>query len=213
MSDKSHHPHDPAHPPPEQPSFPPQSLESGNFGASTYERPGTPLPPQEGYPEYGGYTSSQQPFYPSADRPSRPVTVIIGCIMAWVGSAVGILIGALFLSITEDSALFDDVDLDVNRADAVDVLNLTGAFLLGWCLIVVVMAFLAFRGAKWAAITLLVMAGIMIALTLVTIVSGGGGQGVIGLLWSLASAALIYLNRPAKEWFAAKAEAKRLRTG
>jgi hypothetical protein len=213
MSDKSHHPYDPAHPPPDQPAFPPSSLESGNFGASTYERPGTPLSPQEGYPEYGGYGSPQQPFYPPADRSTRPVTVLIGCIMAWVGSAVGLLMGALFLSITEDSALFDDVDLDMNRADTVDVLNLAGAFLVGWCLIVVVMAFLAFRGAKWAAITLLAMAGIMVALTLVSMVTGGGGQGIVGLIWAGVSAALIYLNRPAREWFAAKAEAKRLRTG
>jgi hypothetical protein len=216
MSDKSHQPHDPAHPPPpEQPAFPPQSLESGNFGASTYGPPGHPLPEQAGYPEYGAYGSphAQQAFQAPGYGPKRPVTVLIGCIMAWIGAGFGILIGLVLLSISEDSSVFDEVDLDMSRSDVVDLMHVTGAFLAALCLIVIVMAVFAFRGAKWAAITLVVMAGIMVVLTLVSMVTGGGAQGAPGLIWSVVSGVLIYLNRPAREWFEAKSAAKsQLRT-
>jgi hypothetical protein len=212
MSDTSHPSHDPYHPAaPEPTAHAPASLEGGGFGTPAYSQHG-PLPPQAGYPEYGAYGSPhpQQAFHPPGTAPRRPGTVLAGCILAWVGSVFGVLVGLLLLSVSEDSPLFDEVDLGMSRADAVDAMHLAGGFLAGWCLVVAVMAVLAFRGVKWAAIALVVMAGLMVVLSLLSMVGSGGIQSLVGLLWSVGSAALIYLNRPAKAWFEAKAAAKRM---
>ncbi len=209
--------HPPPPPDPQQPrrsggAFPPASGQGGSSDAPGYQPyPGSSPPgsapyeagqPQQGYPAFGaGPGASGVP----PTEVKRPGTVLAGCILAWVGSVFGLLLGVLFLSLSENSSVFDDLDGDMNRADLVDALRITGGVLLAWCLVVFVLAVLAFRGAKWAAITLVVMAGVMAAFGLIGVVSGSG-QGVLGLLWAAASATLIYLNRPAKQWYAAVAD-------
>lgn len=214
MSDKSHHtPRDPNHPAMPEPSgaYPPQSVETGGFGAQSYAQHEGAVPPQQGQPEYGGYGQpyAQQAFLPSDQGPRRPGTVLAGCIMAWVGSAIGLAMGLFFVTITEDSAVFDDYDFGMSRSDAVTMFQLTGGFMIVWCLLVIVMAVFAFRGARWAALALLVMAGLTTVMTLVNAFTGGGGGGFAGVAWAVASALLIYQSQSAKEWFAAKAAQRR----
>lgn len=214
MSDKSHQaPHDPNHPSmPEPPgAYPPQSVETGGFGAQAYGQHEAAVPPQQGYPEYGGVGQpyAQQAFLAGGEGPRRPGTVIGGCIMAWVGSAIGLVMGLFFVTITEDSQIFDDYDFGMSRSDAVTMFQLTGAFTIFWCLLVAVMAVFAFRGARWAAIALVVMAGITTVMTLINAFSGGGGGGFAAVAWSVTSAALIYQTQSAKRWFEAKAAERR----
>ena len=213
MSDKSHQPPgDPNHPamPDSSGASPPQSVETGGFGAQSYEQQEGAIPPPQGQFEYGGYG---QPYAQQALAPDqtlrRPGTVVAGCIMAWVGSAIGLVMGLFFVTITEDSAIFDDYDFGMSRSDAVTMFQLTGGFMIVWCLLVIAMAIFAFRGARWAALTLLVMAGITAVMTLVNAFSGGGGGGLAGVAWAVASAFLIYQTRSSKEWFAAKSAQRR----
>jgi hypothetical protein len=192
-------------------AYPPVSAESGAFGAQAYGQHDGPRPQQEGYPEYGGLAHPVVPHsYPGlVQPPRRPGLVVAGCVMAWLGSTLGLLSGFFFVSLTEDSAVFDDLDMGMSRADAVTLFQITGAFLIVWCLAVAVMAVFAFRGARWAAIALQVMAVVMALVSIANWATSGSPQGAFGMVWALASAALIYQNRPAKDWFAAMTAARR----
>lgn len=138
----------------------------------------------------------------------RPWTVLVGCILAWVGGAFGVLSGAYSLTLDEGSQFIDDLPDDVDRADALATIQLNASMLLGWCLIVVVMAFLAFRGARWAAITLLVMAGVVSLVALLNLLLAGSVTGLPGLVWSVGSAVLIYRTKASKDWYDAHAAAR-----
>jgi hypothetical protein len=129
--------------------------------------------------------------------------VLAGCVLAWVGATVGVLSGLFFISVDENSQIFDDLAGGMSRSEAADVMQVTGILTLVWCLVVAVVAIFAFRAARWAGIALLVMAGLVGLLTVYNLLAAGGGSGVVGFAWSAASAYLVYLHPRSKEWFAA----------
>ena len=122
----------------------------------------------------------------------RPVTLVIGCVMAWVGGGLG-LIGGIILG-----ALPADADFFTKRFDdpaaAASVVHTVGYLYAAWSLAVIVVAVFAFLGRRWAALTLVVMAAVILVLTLISALRGPS-TGIISGIWSAVSAALVY-RRP-----------------
>lgn len=156
-------------------------------------------------------TSTQRPgdnFDPTAwgdDSTSvssrRPGTVLAGCILAWVGAAFGTLVAVLFISASGDSALLDDLTAE-QRAEAAEFFQVVGTVLLIWCPTVMLAAFFAFRRAKWAAVTLVVMGVLWTLICIFNALSGGGFGVVLAVAWTVASITLVYFVRQSREWYA-----------
>lgn len=162
-------------------------------------------PGSAGQPGVGRYAEGSPA--PSSD-PRRPWTVLVGCILAWVGSAIGVLLSAVALTLNEDSEILDDLPAGTDRADALATIQLQAGVLLVWCLAVLVLTFFAYRRARWAAITLLVLAGLVALAVLLNLLLGGSAAGLPILAWSVASAVLIYRTQASRDWFDARAAAR-----
>ncbi|MBA2774400.1 MAG: hypothetical protein H0U36_10215 [Nocardioidaceae bacterium] len=149
-----------------------------------------PPPPPGGDPYgYGG------------DRPApkRPGTLLAGCIMSWIGSAVGLLLGGVFLAASSNDELLDQMASNVDRADAQTFLQTFGGVLLVWSLLTLVFSILAFIGKRWAAIALVVLGGLWVAFNLYALVTGGEAQGLVGIIWVGVASVLVLIG--SKEWF------------
>jgi hypothetical protein len=159
--------------------------------------PAVPPPPSAsqqpgGYP----YPADNQPP-PYREPSSRPATVTAGCVMAWIGGAIGLLGGIALGALPSDAQVFERFD---DPEAAASTLRTTGYFYAAWCVVVLVLAVLAFLGRRWAAVSLLVMAGALLLLTLFAAIQGQP-TGLWSGLWSLLSALLIYRIGDSKAWF------------
>jgi hypothetical protein len=134
-------------------------------------------------------------------RPDRPPTVFAGCVMAWIGGVVGCVFGAALVSLAADSPALKSV-APSDRADFTSSLHLVGWIFLVWSPLVIVVAAFAYKGAKWAAQTLVGMAVACVLASLVGLATGSSAQGGLGLIWVLASTALVYLPPSSRRWFA-----------
>jgi len=131
----------------------------------------------------------------------RPSSVSAGCLMAGLGGAVGFVIGLFLLSLSADSPALNGLP-PVDRADTAESLGLVGAISVVWCPVVMIAAYFAYRGARWAAWTLVGMAAVYVVASFIGSQTGSSATpGGIGLIWALTSAALVYATRPAWEWF------------
>jgi hypothetical protein len=137
-------------------------------------------------------------------RPDRPPTVFAGCVMAWIGGVVGCIFGGALVSLAADSPALNSVRA-ADRADFASSLHLVGAIFLVWCPLVIIVAAFAFKGAQWAALTLVGMAVACVLASLVGLATGSSAQGGLGLIWVLASAALVYLPPSSRAWFTSMA--------
>lgn len=213
MSDKSRQPYDPNHPAMPDPgaAYPPQSAETGAFGAQAYGQHEGPVPPQQGYPEYGAYGQphAQQAYQPPGGTPKRPGSVLAGAVLAWIGGAIGLLFGVVSIGSADDlvADLPESAKEGFTDAEMVDALQVLGVVIAVWCLAVIVLATLAFLGRRWAAIGVVAMAAVFSAMMLVGVLSGNGA-GLAFVAWTVASAVLIYFTNAAKEWYTAKAAAR-----
>lgn len=137
---------------------------------------------------------------------SRPSSVFAGCVMAGLGGAVGLMIGLFLLSLSASSPALAGLP-PADRADTAQALRLVGAVSVVWCPLVMVAAYFAYRGARWAAWTLVGMATVYVLAAIIGSSTGSSATpGGIGIIWALASAALVYATRPAREWFRAMNE-------
>jgi hypothetical protein len=134
----------------------------------------------------------------------RPPAVFAGCVMAWIASALGLVIGVVLITIGPESQALQNVAAS-DRADVAHVLGIVGVVLAVWCPIVMVVAYFAFQGYQRAALTMVVMAGLYLLVVLLSLIAGGGGQGGPGLIWSIVSAGLVYVPASARAWYDAKA--------
>lgn len=140
---------------------------------------------------------------PTSVSSRRPGTVLAGCILAWVGSAAGIYTAVVLLTASQQSGLYDGLSAD-QRLEVASVYRLVGILNLIWCPIVILAALFAFRRAKWAAITLVLMAVVWILVNIFNALAGGGFGVVLGVVWTTASVTLVYFLRPSREWYAAR---------
>lgn len=139
--------------------------------------------------------------------PDRPPLVFAGCVMAWVGDVLGFIIGIFLLFIRSDSSALDTVAAS-DRAHVASALHGVGAALVVWCPLVIIVATFAFRGAKWAAMTLAAMACVYVLASLVGLLGGSAAQGGLGLIWTLVSAGLVYVVPSSRAWFNANASSR-----
>jgi hypothetical protein len=139
---------------------------------------------------------------------SRPPLVFAGCVMAWVGDVLGFIVGIFLLFISADSAALDTVKAS-DRDSVASALHVVGGVLIVWCPLVIVVATFAFYGRKWAAMTLAGMAAAYVLASIAGLVGGSTAQGGLGLIWTLVSAALVYVVPSSRAWFNANAS-KRL---
>ncbi len=131
--------------------------------------------------------------------PSRPGTVLAGCVMSWVGGAFGALIGIALVSASGSKSFQDQLNVTSEGASS---LRLIGVVVVLWCLLVIGLAVQVFRRKRWAAIALAVMAGIFTVFSVVNMVASGSPSGLVGVLWSVAAAAVVFNG--SREWFAAR---------
>lgn len=199
----------------EQPQRPPPYR--GQYGEAPpvggWQPPQAPQHPgQQAYWGQGHYAQwpyNQQatPQAPDPRRMRRPGHVTAGCVLAWVGAGLGILFGLLFLVLHNSALLLDPLTdqmrqagMSIDRSETASLLQTVGIIMTLWCLAVAVVAGFAFRRARWAAITLLVMAGCSVAIGLVNLLAGNPA-GLIQSAWSLVSALLVI--RGGQAWYAA----------
>jgi hypothetical protein len=126
--------------------------------------------------------------------------VLVGCILAWVGAAFGMVIAVAYVTATPSSPLVSRLPVDQREA-ATTFLHLVGILNMTWCPLVMMVAYFAYRRASWAAVTLTVMGALWIALNLVNVVAGGGSSVLLGISWTAASVTLVYFARPSREWY------------
>jgi hypothetical protein len=134
----------------------------------------------------------------------RPPLVFAGCVMAWVGDVLGFIVGIFLLFISADSAALDTVKAS-DRDSAASALHVVGGVLIVWCPLVIIVATFAYYGKKWAAMTLAGMATAYVLASIAGLVGGSTTQGGLSLIWSLVSAALVYVVPSSRAWFTANA--------
>jgi len=156
----------------------------------------------------------EQPAF-EMSRLSRPRSVRIGCILTWIGAAVLVPVAVAWLTV-DDSTDFvqpDDTVAAADRADAIDT-AVAGAHILGgfigvWAITLAVFALLVWRGRRWAATALLVMAGLLIAFTIPSLFTAYTAGTILACVWSVVVVRLIRLTESAKDWYRALDEARR----
>jgi hypothetical protein len=141
------------------------------------------------------------------DELKRPQSVLIGCVMAWVGAAVSMYGGLRSLSIDKTSSLFDDVDPD-DISSQLQSYHVIGWVSIVWGLLIVLFALQAFLGARWAANALVAMAAVVLFFGLLSLISSFAPEGVGVTVWSICSATLIRLRETSRQWYTALAEAR-----
>lgn len=154
----------------------------------------------------GQYTSGGVPG--GAGRGPRPGTVTGASIMAWIGSALMILVGVVFLlaGALDPADLGAEVGLSADEAAFIqDFATIFGAVALIWGLLVVVMAVLAFRGANWARWVLIVLGALAIIGSLINIISGAAAA-IGSFLWVAIAVALL-LAPKSRDWYRAGSSA------
>lgn len=147
---------------------------------------------------------------PGRPAPERPTSLVWACALTWLGTGlatVGMGLVVLTVLVTPD-LLFEELrrtpqfeDQDLSDATLRSAALGSGAFLLVWSLVAAALAGFAWRGARWARITLLVSASVAAALSLVSALSS-----IVALLpLGLCVATLVLLGRPdVRAWFAAR---------
>jgi hypothetical protein len=138
----------------------------------------------------------------------RPRTVLIGCVMAWIGAAVSIYGGLRSLAINRDSSVMDDVDPD-QISSTLQSYHAVGWVSLVWGVLLVLFALQAFLGARWAATALVSMAGVVLLFGLLSLTSNFAPEGAIVTMWSITSATLVRYREDSRNWYATLAEARR----
>lgn len=162
-----------------------------------------------GAPAAGGYSQQPDQFGQSAapwgqgGALPRPGTVIAGCVLAWIGSALMIVLGLIIL-IAGGTLTASDLGLSgADSAGLMAVIGIFGGIFLVWGLIVVLGAVFAFRGAKWGRMLLTVLGAIFLVFGIMGLTTGEA-SGLIGVAWVAASTVLLWL--PASTaWYNSKA--------
>jgi len=147
------------------------------------------------------------------ERLKRPQSVLIGCIMAWIGCA-RLAFGAY--DWTQADSTSSVINQDASPADidaAVQGLHFFGGVVGFWALVLLTLSMLAFWGHRWAATGLLVLAGISVLVALVGLLTALLSWFVTAAIWSVVSASFVRLREPSKEWYRALREWKAISAG
>lgn len=153
----------------------------------------------------------EQPEF-AVSRLQRPQAVLIGCIMAWIGSA-RLAFGSYTWFQTDESSSV--INQDASAADidsAVQGLHFFGGVVAIWALLLLTLAVFAFRGRKWAATSLVVMAGFCVLVALFGLLTSFLTWFITAAVWSIASASMIRFRESSKDWYRALAEERAIKS-
>jgi hypothetical protein len=135
----------------------------------------------------------------------RPRSIVVGCVMTWVGAVVLMVYALLAVAVDENSSVFGD---DMSQSDietGVDAYHIIGVAFAIWSVLLIVFTLLALRGRQWAGTALLVMAIVVSVLALGSVfLTFSPGFFLTGAYSGLAGF-LIRRNEPARNWYAARA--------
>lgn len=190
-----------APPPYGHPYGQPQPYGQGPYGQQPTVAPQPP-------PVYGGYPPPTYAGYgPAADPDRRPGTVLAGSLVAIVSSGITALICGLgivgmlaarddFLREVRRQSEFQD--LGMNADDLFTGTMVLLVFIVVWSLVGCLLGALALRRSRVARVLLVISAGVVVLLSLVTIAS------LFSALWLLAGGATIVLMfvGGANDWYA-----------
>jgi hypothetical protein len=164
------------------------------------------LPPPTGPPVHPApYAAARQPATGVPAR--RPSAVAWACILTWVSSATTLVVlGVTVAALAADPDMIEDArrqNADLANAGLTDTVlrnavYATSAVVILWSLVAVLLAVLAWRRSRWAAIALVVSAGLAGGLCLLTLV----GSFVLLVPLAACAATVALLLRPeARAWF------------
>ncbi|UFU06820.1 hypothetical protein [Ruania halotolerans] len=173
---------------PVPPAGPPQAAQVPQAGAAWQAPPAAPTAPTGG--EYGAYGSYEGP---SSDK--RPGGVTAAAVMTWVGSAILVVLSLIMFGA---SGMTDELQDAGVPSEMVDTLPVIGGVMLVISIIAIVLAVLAFRRSKVGLYGLIVLGALYVILSIVGMVTGGGGMSLIPIVWIAIVCALLIKNRP---WF------------
>jgi hypothetical protein len=180
--------------------------EQPGYGQYGYQTPGYPTPgygaPGYGAPGYGAQGQGPQGYLPPGygQYPNRPsgATVITAGVIQIVQASLFILLGLVLIFVADAlNGAFNDVEsgsgvsTDAGKA-VTGVAIAIGLLIVLFAVFMIVLAALAMRRQRWAAITSIVLQSIAIVLSLVGLAQGNGGGGG-DVLFLLASIAVIVL--------------------
>ncbi len=161
--------------------------------------------------QYGQYQPGPYGQYGGAPvRPSgrRPGAVTAAMVMAWIGSALLLLLGLVMVAFAGNQDFLDGLregglGANVSDQDVTTLMNVIGVILLGFGAVVLVLSIFAFRRANWARIALTVVGAIYCALQLVALLDGAPAV-IVSIGWVVAALVLMWLP-DSRAWYAAKA--------
>jgi hypothetical protein len=192
-------------PPYGPPAYGPPGYGPPGYGAPGYGVQGYPAP--AGYPPAGyappGYWPPQPYWGFGFGGPPRPsgATVITGAVVQIVQAAFALLIGLAFLAVgrpVDNSVAESDVGLA--PADEFDVTAASvtvGLVIVSVAVFLIVLAALAIRRKRWAAITSIALQAVAIVLQFIAIIADRGTSGAEAIPLLLGATIMILLVVPA----------------
>lgn len=161
---------------------------------------GAQPPPLDQYGQPYGVPGAYGTPYGQVGPTQRPVTVTIGAILTWIGSAMMVVLG-LILAIAGGSIGLSDMMPDMAGL-ATGVMVGAGVFVMVLGLIPLLLGVFAFRGSKGALIGLTVIGGLWVLLMLVSMFSSDSPLGsIISILWIAGATVLFWVGR---DWYDAR---------
>jgi hypothetical protein len=193
-------PQQPQHPQQPQPAQPEQG--QGYPPGYPPSAPGYPGGYGYGYP--GGYYGYPPP--PVGDPNRRPGQVVAAHVLTWIGSAFGLLTGAVFLVAAGNPELITMVreqlaGRNFDEAEFVSMLRIAGVLTALWSLAVLVVSVFSWRRLRWAAILLTAMGAGYVLVQLVALFTGQVAV-LFTIVWVAAVLALLWVPA-ARQWYAA----------
>jgi hypothetical protein len=166
------------------------------YGQADYGQPGYGQPAY-GQPAYGG--GPMTPGAPWGQVPARrPGTVTGGAVLAFIGGGFMILFG-LLLAIMGGNQEFAEGFAGAYGSDITSFIVIAGVLVLLFGALVLFFAVMAFKGRRWGAIGLAVLAGLAVLGTISDLATGNGSS-VVGLAWSVTSTVLLLVT-PSQAWY------------
>lgn len=171
---------------------------SSQPGYATSPQPGYGAPGQQAYGQYGAPAQAGAPWAGAGVPMSRPGTVTAGSVLAFIGGGFMVVIG-LLLAALGGSSQFADTVADAYGPLASMIVGL-GVILMIIGALVIFFGVMAFKGRRWGAIALAVLAGLTVLGAISDLASGTGGSSFLGTAWSVLGAVLLLVN-PSQAWY------------
>lgn len=196
------------------PATPPEDQPGGASEPRAWHGFGTPAsadrPEGARHAAQSGSRPPSPAAYSSAGGSARPSSLVWACALTWAGTglaAIGMGMVVLVVLVAPDFVL-DQVrrnpqlgDRDLSASTLREAVVAAGVLVVVWSVVAAALAGLAWRGAGWARLALVVSASVAAALCLVSVLSG---NPVVLVPLGLCVATLVLLARPDARAFAAR---------